>query len=225
MSDLAPTITRIDPSDPKYDDLNGQYGWKLGELKRQLGVSTSPIEGGAVFHVPAYYSGNTNLLSSLSQPDNLGRPLPSFATTSSRFRVELTASITPWDRDAADHVSSSEVWHGLLSSGDSPSIDKVGTQGNTSTMNVIVKFLQPSLLYLPDDPTESTNADHQARNEAAGYDHLERLQGSVIPYFFGKHIVSFFKKKEKGNSDLDFKPDSRRLFRLLLRVESWLGLS
>ena len=31
--------------------------------------------------------------------------------------------------------------------------------------------------------------DWLARSEAAGYDRLQELQGTVLPYFFGKSIV------------------------------------
>ena len=70
---------------------------------------------------------------------------------------------------------------------------------------VVVKFIQSSLLPYPGNDyngleeerpefhSEWTlnyeSPDHIARLEAASYDHLESLQGDVIPYFFGKDIV------------------------------------
>lgn len=63
--------------------------------------------------------------------------------------------------------------------------------------SVVVKFIQPSQLESPysfknpqlDDWENFLSPDWLARNEAAGYDRLNDLQGTIIPYFFGKYIV------------------------------------
>lgn len=68
---------------------------------------------------------------------------------------------------------------------------------------VVVKFIQPSLLPHPEQEEEGLfpfsdwrdkyeSADWTARLESASYDRLDALQGTTIPYFFGKDIVSFF---------------------------------
>ena len=87
---------------------------------------------------------------------------------------------------------SSAVWLARIGSpGDSPAVD---------APRVVVKFIQPSQLphpLLTEFISESSNIwdmyetpDFIARREAAGYDRLRDLQGTVIPYFFGKDIVS-----------------------------------
>lgn len=192
-SQLAPFTTPlgVDPSAPNYNGLVEQYRTKLTEMKARLGVSTQPILKGAVFEIPVYFS---DAYGSQPRVDEAKRPLPTFVTTSPYFRVQLASPIVRWRSDPESDRLSSEVWRGLMS----PRQSLLGT--NTPTMKVVVKFLQPSLFYLPLHPW-STNPDHQARKEAGGYDHLVSLQGSVIPYFFGKHIVSTF------NSNFDVGPD------------------
>lgn len=143
------------------------------------------IRTGATFAFPAYY-GHEHITSQ-SDPDFERRALPSFATQGTYFQVRLTTPIQEWDPTDPDRRTSSEVWHGLLLSVNSLSkVDQVDTPG-APTLKVVVKFFQPSLLPYP--LTLGWNPDHLARMEAAGYDCFKSLQGSVIPYFFGKHTV------------------------------------
>lgn len=195
-------------------ELRNAYVIKLYDMKDALGVSSRPIGKGDVFDIPAYYSPNS--CRSESWPKFTKRPLPSFATTSSRFRVELTTKIIPWNREIKLHVLSTETWRGLWSRSDSlPIMDQVRTSGlDVPSMGVVVKFLQLSLLWVP-LTDGATNADYQARKEAVAYDYLNPLQGSVIPYFFqvGKHIV--------GDSKILISPRLLIVFfRLLLQVAS-----
>lgn len=83
---------------------------------------------------------------------------------------------------------SSAVWLARVCSPDDQKSEEVA--------RVVVKFIQPSRLHYPllfeyeNDPTYSwddyTTPDFFARHEAAGYDRLQELQGTVLPYFFGK---------------------------------------
>ena len=78
------------------------------------------------------------------------------------------------------------------------------TTGSVDVLLVAVKILQPSQMHFPAATTDHCSdrellsdwqdyesPDWLARNEAAGYDRLNKLQGTTLPYFFGKAIVSF----------------------------------
>lgn len=208
IDSFVPLIDPIDPSRPSDSKRSSDYVLKLYKMKEELGITTPSIRRGAVFDIISYYAPKTHDSQPVPPSGCTKRPLPSFANEGTDFRIQLTTHIVPWKRDNKSHISSTEVWHALLS--------PRGIQGlEVPPMKVVVKFLQPSLLYLPLG-SGSTNADYQARREAAGYDLLLPLQGSAIPYFFGKYIVSSF------NSDLDLGLDrlSSHLLRLLLRVGS-----
>ena len=95
---------------------------------------------------------------------------------------------------------SSDVW-----------LANVITDGDVSASLVVVKFIQPSQMAsasateffgsVPERWAEHTSPDYLARREAAGYDRLYDLQGSVIPYFFGKDIVSIFYSQRLASSN------------------------
>lgn len=67
---------------------------------------------------------------------------------------------------------------------------QVDVTDNLTPIRVAVKFFQPSLLSSAFMAIPDPNPDREARSEAAVYDVLHELQGTCIPYFFGKQPVS-----------------------------------
>ena len=131
---------------------------------------------------------------SIDCPNNLtstGRPLHPTLRRGGRLNLDLLRSLVPLSRTRS--TMSSAVW-----------LAQVASQHNKDTASpplVVVKFIQPSQLphsksLKPEDWDWDNvtwerlhSPDWLARNESAGYDRLSDLQGTVIPYFFGKHIV------------------------------------
>lgn len=121
-----------------------------------------------------------------SRSHPLGRELDPVLQSGGTLELELVHSVMPPHRVQSNR--SSAVW-----------LAKVVTADGTvtpTTPSVVVKLLQPSQLPYPQASTfnmepwrRSTSPDWLARSESAGYDRLCGLQGTVIPYFFGKHIV------------------------------------
>lgn len=112
---------------------------------------------------------------------------PSF-TTSTQMHLRLRRPLV-----SHDLTMSSGVWLASTSSD--------GHVQSPDVPLVVVKFIQPSLMDCPSleempdseapgDWDQHVSPDYLARREAAAYDLLQDLQGSVIPYFFGKDLVS-----------------------------------
>ena len=117
------------------------------------------------------------------------RPLPTAFTKPREVQLILERALAP----RASQMSS-EVWLAR--------VEVPGDAGFEDLPRVVVKFLQPSQMMQEAHANEIIEAgpsdhwDHYtfpdaiARREAASYDRLHQLQGDVIPYFFGKDIVS-----------------------------------
>lgn len=116
------------------------------------------------------------------------RPLPSAYTKAREVELILERALVPHATEM-----SSEVWLAK--------VELPGDARSEDLPRVVVKFLQPSQMQeAPENelieaaPSEywdkHTFPDVIARREAASYDRLQELQGDVIPYFFGKDIVS-----------------------------------
>ena len=122
-----------------------------------------------------------------------GRPLPSSLLQPGTWTLTLERPLKDYSQRPSK--MSSGIWTARVGDSD-------GSQNTEcdSRPIVVVKFIQPSLLPYPDAELDSGSSNFQyseeyespdwiARLEAASYDHLDRLQGDVIPYFFGKDIV------------------------------------
>lgn len=116
------------------------------------------------------------------------RPLPCAFTKRRDVQLILERALVP-----CASLMSSEVW---LARVELPGGDK-----SEGLPRVVVKFLQPSQMreappseFIGTGPSDRWDhhdfPDMIARREAASYDRLHELQGDVIPYFFGKDIVS-----------------------------------
>ena len=133
------------------------------------------------------------------EPSISGRPLPLSLLQPGAWTLTL-------DRPLKDHSErpskmSSGVWVARVGA----PTDSIQSLPDSRPL-VVVKFIQPSLLPYPGDDYEGEerpkfhyrwtqtygSPDWYARLEAASYDHLDSLQGGVIPYFFGKDIVRSF---------------------------------
>lgn len=126
-----------------------------------------------------------------SRFSSTGRSLHPSLARGGRLNLDLVRPLVPPTKTRSN--MSSAVWLAQASSLD--------TQDALPPPLVVVKFIQPSQLPY----SKSSNPKHWgwdrvtwqrlhspdwlARNESAGYDRLSDLQGTVIPYFFGKHIV------------------------------------
>ncbi len=111
------------------------------------------------------------------------RPLPWFAKTESTLSCELQRPL----KTGVDIWS--QVWVTRVIPPRSVDADV-----DLSLSLVVMKFIQPSLLRIPDERSVYL-ADYQipervAKCEAFIYGQLEPLQGDVIPYFFGIQTAS-----------------------------------
>ena len=127
------------------------------------------------------------------------RPLPPVLSTGGPLRLRLVRLLRPSKNRSSRSRMSSGVWLAHVvpqapQASDSPD--------SPSPISVVIKVLQPSQMRHPSETTgdcednmlicnwkDYQSPDWLARNESAGYDFLTELQGTVLPYFFGKAIV------------------------------------
>lgn len=144
----------------------------------QKAVKHSPLRAGHTFSITCPRRSHVSAS---------GRQLDPILQHGGTFELELVRSLLPPDR--TESIMSSAVWLAEVSRVDGTLVP--------SPPSVVVKLIQPSQLPYPENVSfhvqlwkRTTSPDWLARNESAGYDRLYALQGTVIPYFFGKHIVS-----------------------------------
>lgn len=154
-------------------------------LQRATALS-KPISVGNTFEFTPSPSGQPREESNVSAGK---RPLAQYLKDRLPFQVSLSR---PLATSSVANQRRTEVWvadaRSLKSLQQSPPRSTPGV--DTST--VVVKFFQRSLMHrvFSSHPGSWDNADQFPRNEAAAYEILEDLQGSSIPYFFGKQMVS-----------------------------------
>lgn len=169
----------VDPSPLLSNTENGikEYTSKmLG--RRALGVRR-PVKPGMAFNISSF----SPTLSSC--PPEPARPLPDWFGRCNIYRVQLHQCLRT--HDSFNDLESYEVWKGSLTP--SPDYYTAPSADSWPPIPVAVRLVQPSMFHSPTS-THQLDPDQLARSKAATYDLLKDLQGTVIPYFFGKRPVS-----------------------------------
>lgn len=149
--------------------------------KREAAL-VNPIRHGMMFHLAASCS-------TLSSPSpKPARQLPSWFGEYDTYQINLQSRLRVHDPRVESR--SSEVWDGLMVPVTDPGLPEVDNAAvGITPIRVAVKFFQPSLFISAFNTVPIPNPDQEARLEAATYDILRELQGTFIPYFFGKQPV------------------------------------
>ena len=175
-------IPLVSPSTCGYDAFSAEqyagYIQRLGHFDEV--AERSPLVAGFDFSIDGP-----------RRSDAIGRPLHPALQCGGLLNLKLVRSLVPLSKTRSN--MSSAVWLAQVTS--------LHTKDIPGPPLVVVKFIQPSQLPY----SKSSNPKHWgwdrvtwhrlhspdwlARNESAGYDRLGDLLGTVIPYFFGKHVV------------------------------------
>lgn len=116
-----------------------------------------------------------------ARPTPYSRLLPCFGNKEGVYSCELVRAL----QKGPDKYS--QVWVASVQPVD-------GKSANGST-KIVLKILQPSLLYLPDSDyawrETYVNPEELSGNEDLAYSELTGIQGIFIPYYFGKQQACF----------------------------------
>ena len=150
------------------------------EAKEEAALKT-PIMKGMSFDIPHE---NATLQHSNPSP---ARQLPSWFGQHENHRVTLIKQLRSYNDRPSEFTSA--VWAGSLLPVSTIPSHTSSDPSHYQEIRVFIKFTQPSQLASGTMPVPKPNPDRAARTDAALYDILRELQGSCIPYFFGKQKV------------------------------------
>lgn len=109
------------------------------------------------------------------------RPLPWFANKEDVYWCELLQAL----QEGPDKYS--QMWVA--------SVQPVDGNSPSKSAKIVLKILQPSLLYLPDSDyawrETFVNPEELSGNENSAYSELTGIQGIFIPYYFAKQQACF----------------------------------
>lgn len=172
------------PQSPTREDV-GQYTSEL--LRKRAKALKNPVENGMSFNL--LYSPPSLSSPPLGPLPTTVRSLPTWFGKYRVYRVELQLRLRPYDYSThSTHIS--EIWKARLT----PAliyntIEPDEAEDPCTPTSVIVKLVQPSMIPFPTRLDDIPDVDQMARSEAAAYDLLSDLQGTSMPYFFGKQPV------------------------------------
>lgn len=112
------------------------------------------------------------------------RPLPWFANKEDVYSSELLQAL----QEGPDKYS--QVWVASVQP-----VEALEGNSPSKSAKIVLKILQPSLLYLPDSDyawrETYVNPEELPGNEDLAYSELTGIQGIFIPYHFGKQQACF----------------------------------